>query len=511
VTGAAPGPEERGRQERVACVSLPAFPLQVLLRTHPDWREDPVVVVEEDRPTSRILWANRAARALRIRPGARFAQAQSLAARLHGSVMEEAEVSAATEEVFRALLLDSPAVEPAEECPGLFWLDPNGLESLYGPPAAWAARVSQRLTDAGWVPSVVVGWRRHLVFALARSRAGAHVFPSEEAERRNAEAVPLAHLDLPPALREPLRKLDVRTVGELLALPCEGLRVRWGTAAAAVHELLAGRTWRPFQPQLPTEPLRAFIPVDPPDDNDARLLFGIKNSLHDLFAELERRSEGIVAVALEFALDHEAPHRERIETAGPTLDLLRLLDLVRLRLAGISFPAPVEAIDLVLETRRVHAMQLALIKSRPKRDPVAAAKALARVKAAFGRESVVRAEPAEGHLPEHRFRWAAYGEFRLPRPVPEDPMAPASEPPPLVRSILATPRALPDLPAHEKERWLGRHGAVERLLGPDRVATGWWGERADRDYYFAETKTGEILWIFHDRAARRWFLHGAVD
>jgi protein ImuB len=495
----------------IACVSLPAFPLQVLLRAHPDWREDPVVVVEEDRPTSRIVWANRPARALRIRPGTRFAQAQSLAARLHGSVVEGAEIRAATEEIFRTLLLDSPSIEPAEECPGLFWLDPDGLESLYGPPASWAARVHDRLVAAGWVPAVLVGWQRHLAFALARSRTGVHVLSTEAAERRAAEAVPLARLDLPPSLREPLRKLDVRTVGELLALPCEGLRVRWGSAAAAVHELLSGRTWRPFQPQLPAEPLRAFIPVDPPDDSDARLLFGIKNALHDLFAELERRSEGIVAVVLGFALDHEAPHRERIETAAPTLDLLRLLDLVRLRLAGISFAAPVESIDLELETRRVHPMQLALIKSRPRRDPAAAGKALARVKAAFGRESVVRAEASDGHLPEHRFRWVPYGEFRLPSPVREDPMAPASEPPPLVRAILAEPWPLPDLPAHEKERWLGRHGAVERLLGPDRVVTGWWGERADRDYYFAETKTGEILWIFHDRAARRWFLHGAVD
>ena len=80
-----------------------------------------------------------------------------------------------------------------------------------------------------------------------------------------------------------------------------------------------------------------------------------------------------------------------------------------------------------------------------------------------------------------------------------------------MRSLLPRPAPLPDLPAHERERWLGTRGAVTRMLGPDRIATGWWKEPARRDYYFVETKTGEVLWIFLDRTSRRWFLHGIVD
>jgi len=33
----------------------------------------------------------------------------------------------------------------------------------------------------------------------------------------------------------------------------------------------------------------------------------------------------------------------------------------------------------------------------------------------------------------------------------------------------------------------------------------------ERDYYYAETQHGEILWLFYDRPRRRWFLHGEVD
>jgi protein ImuB len=32
-----------------------------------------------------------------------------------------------------------------------------------------------------------------------------------------------------------------------------------------------------------------------------------------------------------------------------------------------------------------------------------------------------------------------------------------------------------------------------------------------RDYYFVETRRGELLWIYYDRRRRGWFLHGRVE
>jgi len=52
---------------------------------------------------------------------------------------------------------------------------------------------------------------------------------------------------------------------------------------------------------------------------------------------------------------------------------------------------------------------------------------------------------------------------------------------------------------------------VVRVLGPYVVSGGWWDRPAHRDYHFAETKDGEILWLFYDRGTRRWFLQGRVE
>ncbi|MCC6653297.1 MAG: DNA polymerase Y family protein, partial [Candidatus Eisenbacteria bacterium] len=59
--------------DRIACIDLPAFPLQLLMLRHPEWKDGPVAVVEHDRPQGRILWVNEAAREERILPGMRYA------------------------------------------------------------------------------------------------------------------------------------------------------------------------------------------------------------------------------------------------------------------------------------------------------------------------------------------------------------------------------------------------------------------------------------------------------
>jgi protein ImuB len=493
--------------ERIACADLPAFPLQLVLRAHPEWREDPVVVVEDDRATAAVLWANRAARAQRIAPGLRFAQAQSLAARVRAAVVPVAEVEAAVAEVHEVLLRLSPHVEPSRERPGVFWLDPNGLERIHESVERWASRVRAALESLGFTAAVVVGWHPFRALAVARHGPGVRVLAGADAERALAARVPLARL-AGWKLAQDMELLGVATLGDFLRLPRGGVRDRYGQEAAALHDLASGRAWIPFRPELPEEPVRVEVPVEPPDDDPARLLFGLKAALHPAVEEIGARGRGVAALALALRLDHAGTHAERIETAAPTLDVVRLLDLVRLRLCAAKLAAPVEHVTVTLETRPVHARQAALLPVRVRRDRAAAARAIARLVAAFGEGAVARARLVDAHLPEARFLWEPLRE--LPEAAAVPPVE-EGEIRPLARNLLHPPAPLPDPPRHETERWLGRHGAVEAMHGPVRVGTGWWDIETERDYFHVETRTGEVLWIFQDRLRRGWFLQGMVD
>ena len=76
------------------------------------------------------------------------------------------------------------------------------------------------------------------------------------------------------------------------------------------------------------------------------------------------------------------------------------------------------------------------------------------------------------------------------------------------------PLLLASRPRHESDGWMPRglkQGPVIRVLGPYVVSGGWWRRPVHREYHFAETQKGELLWIYYDRGRRRWYLHGRVE
>jgi protein ImuB len=178
--------------DRLACVDLPAFPLQLLCRRHPDWRGLPVVVVTEDKPQGVITWVNEKARAARILPGQRYAHALSLAADLRAGVISDDDVALGVAEVCERLRAFSPAIEPYADRPGVFWLDASGLERLYGSLRHWGREVFGHLREQGWNAALVLGFTRFGTYAVARARPhGVTLFDDEPGERAAARDVPL--------------------------------------------------------------------------------------------------------------------------------------------------------------------------------------------------------------------------------------------------------------------------------------------------------------------------------
>jgi protein ImuB len=501
---------------RVACVDVPELPLQLLLRREPSWRARPVVVVKDDRPQGIILWANTHARSHRVLPGMTFAAARSLTADLHAAVVAREDIDAAVSELHLRLSNVSPRVEPSMSEPGVFFVDPTGMVPLFGSLEQWAETIAIDLRGSEFTGSVVVGFHRYRSYALCRTaaaqgRRNAWVLPCPVTEARLAAAVPLVQLGIDPDLRDQLRVLGVRTLGDFLRLPPAELTLRFGEPATRLHALASDR-WTPLQPRELADPITAKLQLEPPDDDHTRLLFGLKSTLHRTMDRLAERGEAMTVLHLRLVLDHAGAHDEYIEPAEPTLDVPMLVDLVRLRLESLTLPAAVEEVHVRLEGIRATAEQLALFQTQRRRDLDAAARAMDRLRAMFGPEAVTRAKLRAAHLPEASFTWEPMQRIDFPS-VPTAPQGRADMDiiPPLCRRVLERPVPLPPRPRHEPEAWLGRRGAVARLDGPYRVSGGWWVRTVERDYYYAETQHGEVLWIYYDRPRRRWFLHGYVD
>ena len=105
--------------DRLACVDLAAFPLQLMLRRHPDWSAHPAAVVAEDRPQGWVLWVNEKARQQGILPGLRYAAAFSLAPALRAAEVPPVEIKKAINELTHRLMRFTPEVEPSADEPGI--------------------------------------------------------------------------------------------------------------------------------------------------------------------------------------------------------------------------------------------------------------------------------------------------------------------------------------------------------------------------------------------------------
>lgn len=492
--------------KRVSCVLLPRLPLQIVLHDKPHWRGAPIAVVDDEGPSGRITHLNALAQKSRLRIGMRQTVARDLLPNLRTTLVSPEEASAVTQELRAALQTFSPRVEPVDEA-GIFYIDPEGLRRLYGGYHNWATCIHRYLRARHWKSSVTVGFHRHRTMAVAMMRDGVMVMKSAERERTLSNQAPLRELGLSGEICESLTALGIETLGDFLVVPAGELHSRFGSEASALHDLFAEDLQLPIQPHSFDEPAKISFQVDPPDEDQTRLLFAIKGALHSLLHQVRARAEAVQSLELTLRLERAPIHREHIESASPTLDLMLILELIRLRLGETQLQGAVEEVGLLANTVRAHAEQVALPGHQSRRDMSAAHRALDRIRATYGEHSVTKATIREAHLPEASFQWEP---VRRTSTGEQARVSPISS---MVRRVYARPKPLPPRLPKEPEAGptLARDHSIEHMYGPYRVSGGWWKRLVERDYYYAETDRGDLLWLFYDRPRKRWFLHGVLD
>lgn len=480
--------------DRLACVDVAAFPLQLLLKAQPAWASLPAAVVAGDTPQALVEFVNRRASALGVRPGHRYAMALALARDLQAGTISQMQIDRHVDALADRLRRYSPHVEPSTDVPGVFWLDAQGLSRLYPSLHAWAQAVRLDLRRAGVSAAIAVGFTRFGAYALAKCHQGITVCADAGEEGTVVERMPLSSVDLDPAAYDRLVTLGIKTVGDFLRLPEDGIRQQFGKAAHALHQLAAGRRWAPLVPVPGEEPQEQLIHFDAPESQTDRLIFIIKRLLDLLVPAVAARAHAVVELALRMTLDDRTARTERVRPAVSTLDAAQLLMLVRLRLDALRLSAGIVTLRVVAATCPATSDQRRLFPQYAHRDPALADDALARLRAEFGERAVVRARIGDAHLPAAQFAWEPIEHV----PLRSSPQVVAVRP--LVRRIYTNPVPLPAFRPKE-------------LLGPYVVSGGWWGRGGGvrRDYYFATNDDGNLWWMYYDHRRRHFFLQGCVE
>ncbi len=353
---------------RPACVDVPALPLQLLLRRHPEWRERPAAVTSGDSAgrssksgaRDPIVWVNRRAVRQGVRPGMTPAAAAAVCPDLRIGRILPAEIEAATSELAERLYRWSPVVESATAlrpslagfgAVGSFWLRASGLSTLFGPLPDWVESVRNDLAALGFRSSVAVGFSRFGAFAAARARFGARIFEDPAEEREAAGQAPLVRFGLSDRTLTGLEQLGIRSLRDILRLSGKGLGDRYGEEARQLHRLASGEievlASCVFRPDPPLERRARF---DPPETESERLLFSVKRLLDEILDELRREGLAVLDLSYEMRREDGRVTAASVLPTAPSLDGLRLLSLLRLRLEADSRAARSAPESLAMES-----------------------------------------------------------------------------------------------------------------------------------------------------------------
>jgi protein ImuB len=200
---------------RIACLHLPAFPLQVAVLSRPELAGRAVAVLGSGSGP-RVLCASRAAHDLGVRAGMAPAQARALVPGL--AVVEPAEGSwrEALLEIGESLSALSPVVDlggaGGRDWAG--WLEvPAGQKS-----ERFGRAILRQLERAGYRARVGVAGDRFTARAAALRGDELTIVPRGSAAEFLAP-LPIELLPLAPEVRTMLKAAGVRTLGEFAALP----------------------------------------------------------------------------------------------------------------------------------------------------------------------------------------------------------------------------------------------------------------------------------------------------
>jgi protein ImuB len=510
--------------------------------------EAPFATVADAAGRRLLAAVNPAATAAGLVPGMPLADALSFLPGLATALAKPAEDAAALRRLAEWCGRYSPWTAP-DGADGVR-IEITGSAHLWGGERALAADLVARLDRRGVASRIVIADTLGAAWAMARfAEASDNVVILASGELRAALAsLPVEALRLDPTTAQGLRRVGLKRVGDLYAMPRDALARRFGETVARLLDQALDEMPEPLSPLGEVPSRRVRLSFAEPITEPADLILATERLTADLVLRLAREGTGARRLDLAFHRVDGRVERISLGTARPSRDPRHIAALFKERLDTIDPGLGIE--DMILAAYAVEplpAEQIGLPGHAAGNDTSGISPLLDRLGNRLGLSALSHLEARESHIPE-RASVRVQPHLTLPRlqhgPLPLPPKgrrgtktpSPPSGPeragvrwgisgkPPRPIRLFEPPEPveaswlLPDDPPF-RFMWRRRRHRVMRADGPERIADEWWrpgaaGEvDAIRDYYRVEDEKGRRFWLYraglHGGGGEpRWFVHG---
>lgn len=391
----------------IACVYIPAFPLQVELERRPTLRGTPVALVSE---AERVLWASADAEKAGVQRDMPARQALALCRHLTVLAYDGAAYRTAWDDVLRALYAVSPVIESAAE--GLAFLDVRGLPALTEGPAAMMEAIAAALPSR---------WQKLARIGMAVNKFVAHV-AARRAEPGSPRWVrpgdtstflafqPLKWVPASAEIHRRLHLLGLNLMGQLARLPREAVEAQFGKAGGRIWSLCRGEDDEPLRPHRWEQPVTERIAFPEPAVTRDVLIIACERLAAAVWKRPERRERPVRQVRLRARLSGEAGWERTLTLKQGVTTPRRLAFCLRQVVEGQPFSGAVEELALdVLAFAEGTGLQGSLFRAhRDTKERLA--EAVRELKARYGYSPIHRLVEVEpwSRVPERRLALVEY-------------------------------------------------------------------------------------------------------
>jgi protein ImuB len=331
-------------------------------------------------------------------------------------------------------------------------------------------------------------------------------------------SLPVEALRLDPPIAQGLRRVGLKRIGDLHAMPRNALAQRFGETVARLLDQALDNLPEPLSPLGEVPSRRVRLSFAEPITEPADLMLATQRLTADLVRRLAQEGMGARQLDLAFHRVDSRVERIRLGTARPSRDPRHLAALFKERLDTVDPGLGIE--DMILAAFAVEPLppeQISIPGHTDSNETSGIAPLLDRLGNRLGPATLSRIEARESHIPER-------ASVRVPVGRPRSSVVRVANKPPRPIRLFEPPEPveafwlLPDDPPF-RFIWRRRRHRVTCSDGPERIADEWWqpdgsGEvDAIRDYYRVEDEEGRRFWLFRAGFHRgghqpRWFVHG---
>jgi protein ImuB len=491
------------------CLHFPDLPLAVFARGSARERSA-VVSSASHRPD--VVAANDAAHGRGIVPGLSLAAALALDPDIAIHLRDERAEAHALKSIAlwagqwtSTIAIEPPASVLLEIAGGLNYF--GGLKNLLG-------RIDAGLSTIGF--SAVVATAPTAGAASLFARAGRTIVVAEETDwARKLSSLPITLLANAQDARDILSGIGVRTIGELLVLPRDGVARRFGQALLDEIDRALGTLPDPRALFVPPDRYHGQLELPVPVDEVEALLFGVNRLVAELAGFLHGRGAGVTQLRCDLVHEDVEPTSIIVGLIA-TRQLEHIMNVLRERLARETLPDRVDAVRIVSEEIAPLGAKEGDFFPVARKDGEAGAQLIERLRARLGEDAVRMLELRADHRPERAGgETAAIEVGRVKAGHPERSEGSAAQhrtadSSPFAEWLGMTPGIRP-LWLLSSPRPLGADPITAEIRlesGPERIETGWWDSfEVGRDYFVGRTAKGEALWLYRERGGE-WFVHG---